>query len=54
MSGAAIVKKGDITLERFGPGDFFGESALITEERRIASVYAESDCLLLTIERHDF
>lgn len=29
-SGVALVKKGDKVLERFGPGDFFGESALIT------------------------
>jgi voltage-gated potassium channel len=41
-------------LRRFGPGDFFGETALITEEKRLAHVIAESDCFLLSLERHDF
>lgn len=38
-----------------GPGDYFGEIGLIDESHtRKASAVAEKDCMLLTLERHDF
>ena len=38
-------------LTRMGPGAFFGEVALVTEEPRSATIIAESDTLLLAIGR---
>ncbi len=37
-----------------GPGDFFGEMALLTGERRVADVTALDYCLFLTLEKKDF
>lgn len=52
-----IVKKArgvDKTLAVFGPGDFFGEMAIISGKTRSASAVAEEDCRLQVLERHDF
>jgi len=40
-----------ITIAFLGPGDFFGEMALISEEVRSASVRALEDCELLELDR---
>ena len=40
-----------IVIAFLGPGDFFGEMALISEETRTASVRALEDCQLLTLDR---
>jgi voltage-gated potassium channel len=39
---------------RFGPGDFFGERALIHKTRRSATMVAISQCRLLTLSAGDF
>jgi CRP-like cAMP-binding protein len=39
-TGRAEVTKGDDRVAEVGPGDFFGEMALISEERRTATVTA--------------
>jgi CRP-like cAMP-binding protein len=39
------------TVERIGPGGVIGEVALVDQEPRVASVKAETDCLLLPIDR---
>ena len=52
-----IVKKArgvDKTLAVFGPGDFFGEMAIISGKPRSASAVAEEDCRLQVLERPDF
>ena len=36
------------------PGDHFGESAVTGDGIRLANVSAETDCLLLEINKHDF
>ena len=37
-----------------GPGDFFGEMALLSGERRSADVTAVDYCDLLILDQHDF
>ena len=55
ISGAAdaIYKRADeteVTLNSFGPGDFFGELAVLTDSMRTASVVATkpTHCIVLT------
>ncbi|MBM96605.1 MAG: cyclic nucleotide-binding protein [Oceanospirillaceae bacterium] len=51
--GTAIVEKasqdGQRILHRFGPGDCFGEMALVDMNPRSASVVAETSCLALEV-----
>jgi CRP/FNR family transcriptional regulator len=41
-------------LAEFGPGDFFGELALLDEEPRSASVFSTSEVQCLVLSRWDF
>jgi CRP-like cAMP-binding protein len=50
---AKIVRRGR-TLHRIGPGDFFGEIALLDPGPRSASVIAETDVRCLLLESKDF
>ena len=43
-----------VVLAEFGPGDGFGEEALLTGERRNATVTMLSDGLLMRLSRQDF
>jgi CRP-like cAMP-binding protein len=49
----AISLRGAI-VERVGPGGVFGEMALVDQVARAASAAAESDCVLLAINRPVF
>ena len=42
-SGEAIVKVGDEEVRRLGPGDYFGDIALIDMGARTASIVADSE-----------
>lgn len=54
LSGAAEVRKGTKTLARFGPGDYFGEMALLLEDTpRTASVVATEDVTAVVITQWD-
>jgi len=44
----------EFELARLGPGDFFGEMALLNEEPRSATVRALEPCRALVIEKEDF
>lgn len=44
----------EIILAHMGPGDFFGEIALLTGEERSANVVAASECKLLILTEADF
>ena len=50
VDGKAAVTVGGQVVEMLGPGDYFGEMALIQGDRRTATVTADSDleCLSLT------
>lgn len=49
--GSVSVRVDDAEVARLGPGDFFGEMALLTGERRKADVVALTDVVALEIAR---
>ena len=52
--GKAEVRKGDEPIAQLGPGDFFGEIALLEEDRRTASVIASEPMKAIVMTRRDF
>jgi PPM family protein phosphatase len=54
LSGRVQVKRGDQVLTKLGPGEHFGEMALIRATPRSATVVAEVDSDLLVIHRNEF
>ncbi len=44
----------DVNLARLSSGDFFGEMALITGSRRVASAIAYTDCTLHVMDKETF
>ena len=52
-AGAVVVAVGDRQI-RLGPGDFFGEMALLSGQRRSADVTAIDYCRFLVLEQRDF
>ncbi|HET7678030.1 MAG TPA: cyclic nucleotide-binding domain-containing protein [Candidatus Limnocylindrales bacterium] len=53
-SGAARVQRGDEVLARLGPGEVFGELAVIDQMPRSASVVAEEPTTCLALASWDF
>ncbi|HYM49594.1 MAG TPA: cyclic nucleotide-binding domain-containing protein [Candidatus Limnocylindrales bacterium] len=47
--GAAIVRKNGRTVARLGPGEFFGEIAVLDDGPRTADVVADTDTVCLTL-----
>jgi CRP-like cAMP-binding protein len=54
IEGTADVKKGTRRVNKLGPGDFFGEIALVTQRPRTASVVATSPIRALVITERSF
>jgi CRP-like cAMP-binding protein len=52
--GKAEVKRGDEAIAQLGPGDFFGEMALLEADRRNASVIAVEPMRAIVMTRRDF
>lgn len=52
--GTATVTRDGRRLAELGPGDFFGEIAILAEERRTASVVAASPMRLIVMTDRDF
>jgi MFS family permease len=53
-AGQAVVELGDGETRELGPGDFFGEIALLRDVPRTATVRALTDLRLYSLERDDF
>ncbi len=53
---SVFTKSGDkvVELARLGPGEIFGEMALVFDEHRKASVKAVEDCTLIVLSRSAF
>jgi CRP-like cAMP-binding protein len=54
VDGQVVVDRGGRTVRTMGPGEFFGDIALITERPRAASVTALTDCRLLVLGHREF
>jgi CRP-like cAMP-binding protein len=54
LQGRAVITIDSNVVERVGPGGVFGEMALVDQSARAASAVAETECLLLAINRTDF
>jgi CRP/FNR family cyclic AMP-dependent transcriptional regulator len=54
VEGAAEVLQGDAVIAQMGPGDFFGELALLDEDKRTATVTATSPMSLIVMTRSSF
>jgi hypothetical protein len=52
--GRAIVSRDGETIAERGPGDYFGEVALLLDQPRNATVTAVSDVRLFVLERDEF
>jgi CRP-like cAMP-binding protein len=53
-SGVCAVAQGAQELKRYTVGDYFGETALVLDQPRVADVIARTDCTLLEIDRYGF
>jgi CRP-like cAMP-binding protein len=54
IDGTAEVLLGESPIAELGPGEFFGEMALVDEERRTATVRAISRMRVLVMTRQSF
>jgi CRP-like cAMP-binding protein len=54
VEGSVDVRKGERRVNQLGPGDFFGEIALIAHTPRTATVTTASDVDLLVIASQSF
>lgn len=52
--GSAVATSGDTKLAELGPGDFFGEVAILGESRRTATVTTTAPAKLLVMFGSDF
>jgi CRP/FNR family transcriptional regulator len=54
IDGKVRVIRGDRTVVHLGPGEFFGEMALVDDGPRSASVIADTDLVTLVISKWEF
>ncbi len=54
VEGTVVVTSGETTVKELGPGDYFGEMALLGEGRRLATVTSTSPARLLVLFGTEF
>jgi CRP-like cAMP-binding protein len=54
LSGSAAVKRGNRKIATLGPGQYFGEMALLDRGPRTATVVTEEDSELLVLGQREF
>jgi CRP/FNR family cyclic AMP-dependent transcriptional regulator len=54
VDGAVRIERGGKLLRTMGPGEFFGDIALVVERPRIATATAEADSRLLAVGHREF
>lgn len=54
LAGRVAISIQSTIVERVGPGGLFGEMTMVDQSRRAATAIAETDCMLLAINRDDF
>lgn len=54
LEGSAEIRRSGRPVASLGPGQFFGEAALLVEEPRTADVRATTDVCCLVVNRWDF
>lgn len=54
LEGTAVVSRDGVQLATFGPGDYFGEIALLDPGLRTATVVAQTPMTLAVVAQRDF
>lgn len=54
VSGTATVRRGNRKIDTLGPGDFFGELAVLVGVPRTATVTADTDMTVEAMNRQEF
>jgi CRP/FNR family transcriptional regulator, cyclic AMP receptor protein len=54
VDGRASVRRGGRKVAALGPGDYFGELALLDRQPRSATVVADTDMVLLNMSQREF
>lgn len=54
VDGSAIVRRNNRKLAELGPGDFWGEMALLLKEKTSASVTTDADSTVLVMHSREF
>jgi CRP-like cAMP-binding protein len=54
VDGTVRIERGGKAIRTMGPGDFFGDIALVVERPRIATVIVETDSRFLVVGHREF
>ena len=54
QKGTVEIRLGERVIQTHGPGDIFGEMAIIDNQPRSATAVAATDCRLVPIDEHRF
>jgi CRP/FNR family transcriptional regulator, cyclic AMP receptor protein len=54
LEGGVEIRKDNVRVAELGPGDFFGEIAIVEHDRRTASVIAATPCRAIVMHSREF